>query len=110
MGIVTPNTPVHNEQFVATCEVSFVAAVPLNLVAIEWMTENGASLVDIDDRVQVAEIQQRNNTTFTRSVTVNPVRIEDGGTYICEAAVMGEFITSQSASESVNITVFGKPI
>ena len=80
------------------------------MVTIEWMTGDGANVADINDRVQVSQIRQINGSSFARDVTVNPLRTVDSGTYVCEAAVMGEFITSQAASESVDISVFGKQV
>ena len=78
------------------------------MVTIEWMTVDGAVLTDVNDRVQVSYIHQINDSTFVRDVMVNPLRLEDSGTYICEAAVMGEFITSQAASKIASIIVNGK--
>ena len=102
------NQAVADQPYTATCMASFVAAVPMHLVSIAWMNEEGAVLTDINDRIQLSDIRQISDSIYAREVTVNPVRIEDGGVFICEAAVMGEFITSLAASESLNIVVFGK--
>lgn len=102
------NQAIADQPYTATCMASFVAAVPMHLVRIVWMNEQGDVLTDINDRIQLSDIRQISDSMYTREVTVNPVRIEDGGVFICEAAVMGEFITSPAASESLNIVVFGK--
>ena len=106
--ITSEDVPIHDRPYTATCVASFVAAVPLDMVTIEWMTVDGAVLTDVNDRVQVSYIHQINDSTFVRDVMVNPLRLEDSGTYVCEAAVMGEFITSQAASKTAGITVNGK--
>ena len=85
-----------------------MAAVPLNLVAMEWMTVDGDVLTEVNDRVQASQIRQISDKTFARDVTVNPLRFEDRGVYSCEAAVVGEYITSQPVSKTTNITVQGK--
>lgn len=102
------NQAVNDQPYTATCVASFVAAVPMHLVSIAWINEEGAVLTDVNDRIQLSDIRQINESMYARDVTVNPVRIVDGGVFICEVAVMGEFITSQAASESLNIVVFGK--
>jgi hypothetical protein len=87
----------------------FVAAVPESLVIIEWMNKEGDPVTMIDGgRITESPIQRRDDRTYTRNVSVNPLRVEDNGTYTCEAAVVGEFITSQAASETFDFVVFGK--
>ena len=90
--------------------VRFVAAVPVSMVTIEWMNQEGVAITDITDdgRITVSPIRQIDDRTYARDVIVNPLRIEDSGLYICEAALMGEFITSEAASEEVDLVVFGK--
>ena len=88
----------------------FEAAVPESMVTIEWMNEDGDPITDIDgDRItESPTIRRIDDRTYARNVSVNPLRIEDSGTYTCEAVVAGEFITSQPASESFEFVVFGK--
>ena len=102
-------TPINNQPYTAACMARFVAAVPGSMVTIEWMDQNGNPITDIDpDRITESPIRQIDERTYARDVTVNPLRVEDTGTYTCEAAVMGEFITSQPASDSFEFVVFGK--
>ena len=108
--LTSEDAQIHNQRYTATCVVTFVAAVPLNLVTMEWMTGNGSIITEVNDRAQVSQIRQINGSSFARDVTVNPLRTVDSGTYVCEAAVMGEFITSLAASESADISVFGKQL
>ena len=107
---MSEDAQIHNQQYTATCVVTFVAAVPLNLVTIEWMTGNGSIVTEVNDRAQVSQIRQINGSSYARDITVNPLRTVDSGMYVCEAAVMGEFITSQATAESVDISVFGKQL
>ena len=106
--ITSASEPVNEALYTTTCVASFVAAVPMSLVSIVWMNEEGDVLTDVNDRAQFSQIRQINDSTYARDITVNPVRIEDSGVFICEAAVMGEFITSEAASQSLNVAVFGK--
>lgn len=61
-----------------------------------------------NDRIQIGDISPLGDTAYSRSLTINPIRLEDGGRYVCEGAVMGEFVTSQAVSETLDIVVFGK--
>ena len=76
----------------------FVAVVPLNLVAMEWMTVDGDVLTEVNDRVQASQICQISDKTFACDVTVNPLRFEDRGVYSCEAAVVGDCLLYTSPS------------
>ena len=101
------NSPLADRPHTISCVVGFVAAVPMNLVRIEWMNEEGTSAAG--DRIELSQIRQINTTTYARDVTINPLIIADQGRrFTCEAGVMGDFVTSQPASESLNVTVFGK--
>ena len=106
--ITSVNSPVNDQPYTATCMVQFVAAVPMDLVNIEWMDEQGSPLTELNSRVSTSPIRRINGSTYARDVIVSPIRIEDGGTYICEAGVMGAFVTSEAASESYDVVVFGK--
>ena len=108
MTITSKDTPFHNRPYTATCSVTFVTAVPLDNVEIQWMTADGTELTDISDRVSLSEIRQINDSTFARDVIVSPLKFQDNGTYICEAGVEGEFIISHSAYMSANIAVLSK--
>lgn len=78
-------------------------------MTIEWMNEDGNPVTMIDgDRITESSIRQIDDRTYARNVNVNPLRVEDSGTYTCEGAVMGEFITSEAASETFDFVVFGK--
>ena len=106
---VSQVSPINNEPYTASCVASFTGAVPMSLVTIEWMDANGNPITEIDgNRITESSIRQIDDRTYARDVSVNPLRIEDSGTYTCEAAVMGDFITSQPASESFEFVVFGK--
>ena len=106
--ITTVNVAIADQPYTATCMVSFVAAVPMHLVSIVWMNQQGTVITEVNDRIRLSDIRQISDSMYAREVTVNPVRIDDAGVFICEAAVMGQFITSMAASESLNIVVFGK--
>ena len=108
MTITSKDTPFHSRRYTATCLVTFAAAIPLDKVEIEWMTADGTDLTDISDRVSLSQIRQINDSTFARDVIVSPLKLEDNGTYVCEAGVEGEFIISRSVYESANITVLSK--
>ena len=101
------NSPLADRPHTASCVVSFAAAVPMNFVRIEWMNEEGTLLEG--ERIELSQIRQINDSTYARDVTIDPLRLEDEGRrFTCEAEVMGDFVTSQPASESLDITVFGK--
>ena len=110
MTITIEDTPYLNRPYTATCSVTFEAAVPLDNVEIEWETADGTELTDVSDRVSLSEIRQINDTTFARDVTVSPLELQDNGTYLCEAEVEGEFVTSHSVYKSANVTVLSKKI
>ncbi len=76
-------------------------------MTIEWMNEDGNPVPD-GNRITESPILQIDDRTYARNVTVNPLRVEDSGTYTCEAAVVGEFITSQAVSETFDFVVFGE--
>ena len=87
----------------------FVAAVPASIVTIEWMDQDGGPISDIDgNRITVSPIRQIDDRTYIRDVSINSLRFEDSGTYICQAAIMAEFVTSQPASESFEFVVLGE--
>ena len=99
----------NNQPYTAACVVCFVAAVPTSMVTIEWMDQDGGPISDIDgNRISVSPIQRIDDRTYARNVSINSLLVEDSGTYSCEATIMAEFITSQPASESVVLVVFGK--
>ena len=75
---------------------------------MEFRTLDGDILTGVNDRVQVSPIHQINDSTFARDITVNPLTVEDNGTYVCDAEVVGEFITSTSMNESIEISVIGE--
>ena len=106
--ITSKDTPYHNRPYTAACSVTFVAAVPLDNVEIEWMTADSTELTDISDRVSLSEIRQINGSTFARDVIVSPLKLQDNGTYVCEAGVEGKFITSHFGYKSANIAVLSK--
>ena len=109
--ITSEDTPYHNRPYTATCSVTFsVAPVPLDNVEIEWMTADGTELTDISDRVSLSKIRQINDSTFARDVIVSPLKLQDNGTYVCEAGVEGKFITSHSVYMSANIAVLSKKL
>ena len=80
----------------------------MNLVNIVWMDENGVPITELNSRVSVSQIRRINGSTYARDATVTPLRNEDNGTYVCEAVVMGDFVTSEAASESLDVIVFGE--
>ena len=107
--ITSEDTPYQNQPYTATCLVTFEAAVPLDNVEIEWTTADGIELTYISDRVSFSEIRQINDSTFARDVIVSPLSLQDNGmTYVCEAGVEGEFISSHSVYKSANITALCK--
>ena len=108
MTITSKSSPFHGRRYSATCLVTFAAAVPLDMVEIEWMTTDGTELTDISDRVSLSQIRQINDSTFARDVIVNPLKLQDNETYVCEAGVEGEFIISRSVYKPANITVLSK--
>ena len=89
----------------------FVAAVPMSMVTIEWMNQDGGTIPDIGgNRITESPIRRIDDRTYARDLSVSSLRVEDSGTYTCEAAIMAEFVTSQPASESFEFVVFGKYI
>lgn len=82
----------------------------MSMVTIEWMNEDGVPLTEVNDggRIMVAPIRPIDDRTYARDVILSPLRVEDSGTYNCEATIMGQFVTSQPASESFEFVVFGK--
>ena len=78
-------------------------------MTIEWMNEDGNPVTMIDGaRITESSIRQIDDRTYARDVNVNPLQVEDSGTYTCEGAVMGEFITSEAVSGTFDFVVFGK--
>ena len=110
MTTTSKDTPYHNRPYTATCLVTFEAAVPLDSVEIEWTTVDDTELTEVNDRVSLSEIRQINDSTFARDVIVSPLKLEDNGTYICEAEVEGEFIISHSVYTTANIIVLSKKL
>ena len=110
MTITSKNTPYHNRPYTATCLVTFEAAVPLDSVEIEWTTVDDTELTEVNDRVSLSEIRQINDSTFARDVIVSPLKLEDNGTYICEAEVEGDFVISHSVYKMANFTVLSKKL
>ena len=106
--ITSKDTPFHNRPYTATCMVTFEAAVPLDMVEIEWMTADGSDLTDISDRVKLSPIRQTSDSSFARDVIVNPLKFEDSGVYTCEAGAEGKFIISRSVYEVAQITVLSE--
>lgn len=107
---ITPvGSAVNALPFTATCLARFVAAVPMDLVNITITNVEGLRLAEIDDRVTESQIRQINASTYARDLTVNRLRIDDTGTYICEASlVRREFIRSELGYESLDVVVFGE--
>ena len=108
--ITSKDMPYHSQPYTATCLVTFEAAVPLDNVEIGWMTTDRTKLIDISDRVSLSDIRQINASTFARDVIVSPLKLEDNGTYICEAEVEGDFVTSHSVYKMANFTVLSKKL
>ena len=102
------DVPTDGRLYTATCVVSFVAAVPLNMVSIQWLTKDGHLLSTVNDRVEVPPVRQISNDTFARDVIVNPLKVEDSGTYVCSAGVLSNYTTGQFVNESVGIGVLRK--
>lgn len=108
LEITSNNLPIHNRHYTATCLVSFEIAVPLDVVTVEWRTMDGDPLTELSDRVSVSQIRRISDSSFARDVIVRPLKVEDSGTYICEAGIMGRFVTNSSVNISADIAVIGK--
>ena len=110
--IVTTGTkhfPVNNQPYTVTCTVTFMVAVPLEMVIIQWTTPDGILLTDLSDRIKVSQIRQINESIFARDAIFDPLRLEDNGTYICGAGVSeGRYLISRHAYESTHISVLSK--
>ena len=100
--------PLNNRPYTMTCLVTFMVAVPLEMVAIQWTTLDGIELTDLSDRIKVSQIYQINGSMFARDALFNPLKLEDNGTYVCGAGVEGKFITSRYSYESAQISVISK--
>ena len=103
MPVVTTGTkhfPVNNRPYTVTCTVTFVVAVPLEMVAIQWTNLDG---------ILLTQIRQINKSIFARDAIFDPLRVEDNGTYVCGAGVSeGRFPISRHAYDSAHISVLSK--
>ena len=113
MPVVTISTkhfPFNNRPYTVTCTVTFTVTVPLEMVAIQWMTLDGILLTDLSDRINVSPIRQINESIFARDAIFNPLRLEDNGTvkYVCGAGLEERFPISRHAYESAHISVLSK--
>ena len=110
--VVTTNVyryfPFNNRPYTVPCTVTFSAAVPLEMVIMQWTTPDGILLTDLSDRIKVSQIRQINENIFARDALFNPLRLEDNGTYICGAGLKERFPISHCAYESAHISVISK--
>ena len=106
--ITSVTSPVYGQPYTATCVAKFVTSLPMDIIHIVWRNDLGINLAEDSNRTNVSRIEEIDDSTYARNVTVSPITIEDAGTYICEALVTGDFLTSHSASELIDVVVFGK--
>ena len=91
-------------QFAASCYATVIAGLPTNSVQIRYLNPFG-EISNFSSRVVVTPVIQLNETTFVRTVSLNPILTTDTGNYSCVAAVQGAYHTSGVASLNTSLVV-----
>ena len=85
---------VEGNRFAVSCYATVVAGLPTNSVQIRYLNSFGFEISNSSSRVVVTPVIQLNETTFVRTVSLNPILTNDTGNYSCVAVVEGAYHTS----------------
>ena len=96
---------VEGNQFAASCYATVIAGIPNNSVQIRFLNPFGFEISNFSTRVVVTPVIQLNETTFVRTVSLNPITTFDTGNYSCVAVVQGAYHTSGVASLNTSLVV-----
>ena len=96
---------VEGNQFAVSCYATVIAGLPTNSVQIRYLNSFGFEISNSSSRVVVTPVIQLNETTFVRTVSLNPILTNDTGNYSCVAVVEGPYHTSGVAFLNTSLVV-----
>ena len=92
-------------RFAVSCYATVITGLSTNSVQIQYLNSFGLEVSNLSSRVVVTPIIQLNETTFVRTVSLNPILTIDTGNYSCVAVVEGAYHTSGVAFLNTSLVV-----